>query len=99
MTPKFYAPPTTSIGWLDIGYTYVWCRFLVVVHLHSAPLPITATVDAFNKALHEPGPLPEPGSVALIKPLLAEPSGENDTMIEAPSLDNLACESFVTGPN
>ena len=55
-----------------------------------APSPIADTVEPSKRAVQEPGPPPELGSLASSRPLLAEPSWENETMMEDPSSVNLA---------
>lgn len=60
-------------------------------NLQVASSPRTDTVDPANRAAQDPGPTPEFGSLALSRLPLAAPSGENDTRIEAPSSENLAC--------
>lgn len=60
-----------------------------------APSPRIDTVDPWNRAAQGPGPLPELESLALSRPLLAAPSRENDTRIEAPSFENFACSRHL----
>ena len=56
-----------------------------------APSPRSDTVDPFRSDTHDPGPLPEAGSLASSRPLLAEPFTENESTIESPSSENFAC--------
>lgn len=65
-------------------------RPFTVTHSHAASSPTTEAVLASIRASQGPGPLPESGLLALSSPLLAEPSGENETLIEDPSSENLA---------
>lgn len=53
-------------------------------------------VPPSNIAMHEPGPLPDVGSVALSKPLLAEPAAANNIVIAVPSFESRACRHSIS---